>query len=87
MEGVPQPSIEVPVPDLIVFDLSELPEDDYENFDIYKNGVILEQGVLREYDEKRITLYTSQIPQSIDRLFYKHRTIKGMGFTISIIRF
>ena len=87
LEGVPQPSIEVPVPDLVVFDLSELPEDDYENFDIYKNGVILEQGVLREYDERRITLYTSQIPQNLDRLFYKHRTKKGMGFTISIIRF
>lgn len=87
LNGVPQPTVEVPVPDLMKFDLEELPEDDYENFDIFDRSGPLSTGILRDYPNKWITVNTSQISSSVDRIYYRHRFKKGLGFTISIVRY
>ena len=84
LDDIPQPTIQVPRGDIIVFDLSAIP--DPTKFDIYTNGVTLDVGKVRVEAEniESITVTTSQVPSNIYKLYYKHTEKNGMGWIINI---
>ena len=81
LDGVPQPTVEVPRGDSIVFDLSAL--NNANTFDIYRNGNLLNSGVSRSGTD--LTVDTSQIPLEITTIFYKNTTVSGLGWIINIL--
>ena len=82
LEGIPQPTVELPRGDILEFDISQL--DDPGDFGIYKNGVELEFGVERDDVIGLVTVRTGQIPDSVTKFYYKSRTKKGMGWVVNI---
>ena len=84
LDGIPQPTVQVPRGDTIVFDLSNIGDDT--KFDIYINGALLEDGKTRvELDgQESITIHTGQIPSTLYKLYYKHTEKNGMGWIINI---
>ena len=84
LDEIPQPTIQVPRGDIIVFDLSAIP--DPTKFDIYTNGVTLDVGKVRveEENNESITVTTSQVPSNLYKLYYKHTEKNGMGWIINI---
>jgi len=81
LNGVPQPTVEVPRGDSIIFDLSAL--DNAATFDIYRNGSLLTDGVSRNGTD--LTLDTSQVPLQITTVFYKSTVTTGLGWIINIL--
>ena len=81
LDGVPQPTVEVPRGDSIVFDLSALTNAN--TFDIYRNGNLLNSGVSRS--GTNLTVDTSQIPLEITTIYYKNTTVSGLGWIINIL--
>lgn len=84
LDDIPQPTIQVPRGDIIVFDLSNI--GDPTKFDIYTNGVTLDVGKVRVEAEgnESITVQTSQVPSNLYKLYYKHTEKNGMGWIINI---
>ena len=84
LDGIPQPTVQVPRGDIIVFDLSSI--QDPTKFDIYTNGVTLDVGKTRVEAEgnESITVQTSQVPTNLYKLYYKHTEKSGMGWIINI---
>ena len=82
LDGTPQPTIQLPRGDIIVFDVNALAEPT--QFDVYQNGVILETGRTYFPDTKLLRIRTGDIPITIDKLFYRNTVTRGMGWIISI---
>jgi len=83
LEGIPQPTVELPRGDILEFDISQL--DEPEKFDIYKNGVKLEVGVYRDDVIGLVTVKTGEIPPEVTKVYYKDTERKGMGWLVNII--
>lgn len=81
LDGVPQPTIEVPRGDIIEFDLSGLYTPS--RFEIYRNGVTLNDGVTRVGTTLRLD--TSQVPLQITKAYYKDTITSGLGWVINIV--
>ena len=84
LDGIPQPTVQVPRGDVIVFDISSI--QDPTKFDIFTNGVTLDVGKTRVEAEgnESITVQTSQVPTNLYKLYYKHTEKSGMGWIINI---
>lgn len=85
LDGVPQPTVQLPRGDIITFDLSALTATQANEFDIFINGVILPDGpgCVRNYPNS-ITVSTGQIDSNLTKLYYKNRNVRGMGWLIVI---
>ena len=81
LDGIPQPTVELPRGDSVIFDLSEL--DNPNRFDLFQNGSALTAGVTRVGNE--LTLDTSNVPLQITKVFYKDTQNAGMGWVINIV--
>ena len=84
LDGIPQPTVQVPRGDIIVFDISGL--DDPSTFDIFQNGVVVETGRTRDdtAGSESITIHTGQTPAQYTKLYYRHTSINGLGWIIQI---
>ena len=82
LDDAPQPTVQVPRGDIIIFDLSAL--SDPTKFDVYQNGIILQNGRHYFSDTKLLRIKTGDIPINIDKLFYRNTEKRGMGWIISI---
>ena len=84
LDGVPQPTVQVPRGDIIVFDIRRL--EDPSVFDVFQNGVVLQTGYSRDNSpgSQTITVTTGNIDASLNRLYYRHTTINGLGWLIEI---
>ena len=84
LDGVPQPTVQVPRGDIIIFDIRHL--DDPDVFDIFQNGVVLQTGYTRDdtAGAQKITIRTANVDASLERLYYRHTTINGLGWLIQI---
>lgn len=85
LDGVPQPTVQLPRGDIIIFDLSALTSTQANEFDIFINGVILPDsaGCVRSYPNS-ITVNTGLIDSNLTKLYYKNRVTRGMGWLIVI---
>ena len=81
LDGVPQPTVELPRGDTIEFDLSALSAP--AQFDIYRNGQLLNSGVSR--DGTTLTLNTTHVPLEITKVYYKNSVTSGLGWVINIV--
>ena len=81
LDGIPQPTVEVPRGDSIIFDLSNLTTPT--KFDIYKNGTLQSTGVTRS--GTNLTVDTSQIALQTTKLFYRDTVTSGLGWIINIL--
>ena len=81
LDGIPQPTVELPRGDSIIFDLSQLASPT--QFDLYQNGSLLSSGVTRSGTD--LTLDTSNVPLQITKVFYKNTQTAGMGWVINIV--
>ena len=82
LEGIPQPTVELPRGDVLEFDISQL--EDPDDFGIYKNGVELEVGVERDDNIGLITVRTGLLPDTVTKFYYKSHTKKGIGWVVQI---
>ena len=82
LDDAPQPTVQVPRGDIVIFDLNAL--SDPTKFDVYQNGVILQNGRHYFSDTKLLRIRTGDIPINIDKLFYRNTEKRGMGWIISI---
>ena len=80
-EGVPQPTVQVPRGDIIVFDVSGLPIPAH--FRIYDGDTELSTGVV--YATGSVTLRTSQIPVNLSRINYRNSLTPGLGWIIEVV--
>ena len=81
LDGVPQPTVEVPRSDTIIFDLSALGSPN--EFEVYNGGTQLTSGVSR--NGTNLTVNISQVPLQITKIFYRNTTTSGMGWVISVL--
>ena len=81
LDGIPQPTVEVPRGDTIIFDLSNLSTPT--NFDIFKNGTQQTTGVSRSGTD--LTVNTSQMSTQTTKLFYRDTVTSGLGWIINIL--
>ena len=81
LEGVPQPTVQVPRGDIIVFDVSGLPIPAH--FRIYDGDTELSTGVV--YATGSVTLRTSQIPVNLSRINYRNSLTPGLGWIIEVV--
>ena len=81
LDGVPQPTVQVPRGDIIVFDVSGLPIPSH--FRIYDGDTELSVGVV--YAADSVTLSTSQIAINTSRLNYRNSLTSGLGWIIEVV--
>ena len=81
LEGVPQPTVQVPRGDIVVFDVSGLPIPAH--FRIYDGATELSTGVV--YATGSVTLRTSQIPVNLSRINYRNSLTPGLGWIIEVV--
>ena len=84
LDGVPQPTVQIPRGDIVIFDIRNL--EDPSVFDVFQNGVVLQTGYSRDNSpgSQTITVTTGNMESSLDRLYYRHTTINGLGWLIEI---
>ena len=80
LEGVPQPTVQVPRGDIIKFDISALSEPT--EFRIYQNGTELTTGV--SYGATLVTVDTGSIPGALTKIYYRNSNTSGMGWIIEV---
>ena len=80
LEGVPQPTVQVPRGDVIKFDTSGL--DEPSEFRIYQNGTELTTGV--SYGATLVTVDTGNIPGALTKIYYRNSNTAGMGWIIEV---
>ena len=84
LDGLPQPTVQLPRGDILVFDLSAMTTEQQDEFDIYINGVILPDGPGCERTQTSITVRTGQIDPSLTKLYYRNTNTRSMGWIIAI---
>ena len=82
LDGIPQPTVQVPRGDVIDFDLTGLGESARPYFRIYKNGMELTDGVTYSADSVRVN--TNVVPAELSKIYYKNSQVQGMGWVIEI---
>lgn len=86
LNGVPQPTVQLPRGDILEFDVSGLSTPG--NFEIYINGITLEEGnsdsQAYSRDGNIITVNTQYVDPSISKLYYKDTQVTGLGWVIVI---
>ena len=80
LDGIPQPTVQVPRGDIIKFDISALSAAS--EFKIYKNGTQLTQGV--SYGATEVTVDTGNLPANTNKIFYRNSQTAGMGWIIEV---
>lgn len=80
LEGIPQPTVQVPRGDIIKFDISGLAAP--AEFRIYQNGTELTQGV--SYGATLVTVDTGNIPGALTKIYYRNSVTAGMGWIIEV---
>ena len=80
LEGIPQPTVQVPRGDIIKFNISALA--DPAEFRIYQNGTELTQGV--SYGATEVTVDTGNIPGALTKIYYRNSLVAGMGWIIEV---
>ena len=80
LDGVPQPTVQVPRGDIIKFNTSALSTPS--EFRIYRNGTELTQGV--SYGATEVTIDTGNIPMNLSKIFYRNSQTTGMGWIIEV---
>ena len=80
LDGVPQPTVQVPRGDIIKFNISALSTPS--EFRIYRNGTELTQGV--SYGATEVTVDTGNIPINLSKIFYRNSQTTGMGWIIEV---
>jgi len=80
LEGIPQPTVQVPRGDIIKFDISALSSPS--EFRIYQNGTELTQGV--SYGATQVTVDTGNIPGALTKIYYRNSVTAGMGWIIEV---
>ena len=81
LDDVPQPTVQVPRGDIIVFDVSALPIPAH--FRIYDGDTELSTGVV--YAAGSVTLSTASIPVNTSRLNYRNSLTAGLGWIIEVV--
>jgi len=81
LDGVPQPTVQVPRGDIVVFDVSGLPIPSH--FRIYDGDTELSTGVV--YAAGSVTLSTASIPVNTSRLNYRNSLTSGLGWIIEVV--
>lgn len=84
LDGIPQPTVQLPRGDIIIFDISGL--SDPSSFDVFQNGVVLQSGYSRDNTpgSESITVNTASVDSQYTKLYYRHTTINGLGWIIQI---
>ena len=84
LDGIPQPTVQLPRGDIIIFDISGL--SDPSSFDVFQNGVVLQSGYSRDNTpgSESITINTASVDSQYTKLYYRHTTINGLGWIIQI---
>lgn len=82
LDGIPQPTVQVPRGDIIEFSLNGLGETARQYFRIYKNGTELTDGVT--YNATSVVVNTAVVPAELSKVFYKNSQVQGMGWVIEI---
>lgn len=80
LDGVPQPTVQVPRGDIIKFNTSQLSSPS--EFRIYRNGAELVQGV--SYFGNEVTVDTGSMPTNLNKIFYRNSQTAGMGWIIEV---
>lgn len=80
LEGIPQPTVQVPRGDIIKFNLTALSEP--AEFRIYQNGTELTQGI--SYGATEVTVDTGSIPGALTKIYYRNSQTSGMGWIIEV---
>jgi len=81
LDDVPQPTVQVPRGDIVVFDVSGLPIPSH--FRIYDGDTELSVGV--QYAAGSVTLSTASIPVNTSRLNYRNSLTAGLGWLIEVV--
>ena len=84
MDGVSQPTLELPRGDILEFDLSGLGEN-AGYFVIYMNGVPMEESLAYSRSDDIVRVNTSHINTTITKLYYRHSNRRGLGWIINIL--
>lgn len=82
LDGIAQPTVLLPRGDIIEFDVSNL--DNPDQFDLFKNGELLETGKARFNDTNIVRLRTGDVATSITKVYYKNTQKNGLGWVIVI---
>jgi len=85
LDGVPQPTIELPRGDIIEFDLSGLEFEQRPLFLVYMNGLPMEESNAYSRSDDIVRVNTSHIAQPTTKLYYRHANINGLGWIINIM--
>jgi hypothetical protein len=85
LDGVPQPTIELPRGDIIEFDLSGLEFEQRPLFLVYMNGLPMEESLAYSRSDDIVRVNTSHIAQPTTKLYYRHANINGLGWIINIM--
>ena len=80
LDGIPQPTVQVPRGDVIKFDVSGL--SDPTEFRIYRNGTELTTGV--STFGNIVTVETGNIPSELTKIYYRNSVHAGMGWIIEV---
>ena len=80
LEGIPQPTVQVPRGDIIKFDITNL--DSPSEFRIYQNGTELTQGV--SYGALEVSVSTGNIPSNLTKIYYRNSQTAGLGWIIEV---
>lgn len=80
LDGIPQPTVQVPRGDIIKFDVSSL--SDPTDFRIYRNGTELTSGV--STFGNIVTVETGNIPSELTKIYYRSSVHAGMGWIIEV---
>ena len=83
LDNVPQPTIQLPRGDIIEFEVTELGAG-REDFTIFSNGVELTDSNAIERFPTLVRVNTAGVPTSVSKLYYRHRTKRGLGWVIVI---
>ena len=85
LDGIAQPTIELPRGDIIEFDLTGLTVGERPLFLVYMNGLPMEESLAYSRSDDIVRLNTSHIPTSVTKLYYRHATTAGLGWIINIM--
>lgn len=83
LDGIPQPTVQLPRGDIIGFDVRNL--EDKDSFTIFADGEeVSEPAVVRHLQDNVVMVYTGLLGTNISKMYYRHRTIRGLGWVIVI---
>ena len=80
LEGIPQPTVQVPRGDIIKFNVSALAEPN--KFVIIGGGQLLTVGV--SYGATDVTIDTSAISGTLTKIYYRNSETSGLGWVIEV---